>query len=284
MTSATLVTALTSLTKAMSVAAALVVFGFLYVLQVQPQQAAALDARERLEALTGELNRERQLARPAIVSKAVSGRSEPEELASQGGSVASVVDGVTAMLKSPSFGGVSNLRIATEAPIDSIAGQSEPGRLHTPVTVTFDGRYEQIGRFVSDLRLLPPTFELRGVEVNALSGAGTRMRAKVSLLVFHSPGLSARPQPDAPAKYTRAPAGGTGRAPAAAPAHPALTGILNSGGRRIALIDGRIVGPGDHVEAGIVQSIEPDAVVIATPGGATQRLSIAKRRVEASAR
>jgi Tfp pilus assembly PilM family ATPase len=58
---------------------------------------------------------------------------------------------------------------------------------------------------------------------------------------------------------------------------PVVTGILVSDGRRVALVDGRIVQAGDRLQAGVVQSIELDAVVISGPDGQTRRLRLERR-------
>lgn len=298
MKSTTLVTSLTSLTRAMAVAASIVVFGFLYVLQVEPQRAASLEAREQLEVARGELNRQRLQDGSVVAAAAPSGFDEFETRAIAGDRVREVIDAVKAALSGPAVGGVSRVVIATGEPgdgsIDSIVGPFARQVSHTPVTVTFDARYEQIGRFFSGLRVLPTTFDLRAVELTPQAGAATGvMRAKVSLLVFHRPGLTTRsgtPQPEmadvvpAPGLTNERPANhptvkaATDRA-SASPARPApvVTGILVSGGRRVALVDGRVVGPGDRLAAGIVQSIEPDAVVIAGPRGQTRLLKIERR-------
>ena len=57
---------------------------------------------------------------------------------------------------------------------------------------------------------------------------------------------------------------------------PVVTSILFSEGRRIARADGRIVGPGDRLGTGVVQSIEPGAVVIVEPDGRTRRFEIVR--------
>ena len=161
MKSETLVTTLTSLTTGMALAAPVVVFGFLYVLQVQPQRAAALEARDQLVVARGELNRRRLSSRPRVANA---------------DRVREITDALAAALKSPPVGAVSNLSIAIGAPADA----------HTPVTVTFDARYEQIGGFFWNLRGLPATFDLQSVDLSPVAAAPAGLtRATVSLLVFH---------------------------------------------------------------------------------------------------
>jgi hypothetical protein len=258
----------------MPVVAPMVVFGFLYFMLVQPQRASSLEARERLDAARSERNRLQTLARsPAQTTASVFEAFEARAM--EGDRVGEVVDGITAALKSPSAGGVANSFIATgepgDGPIDSIVGPFSRDVWHTPVTVTFDAQYEHIGRFFSSLRALPATFDLQGVEIApAASRPAGLMRAKVSLLAFHT-------KPRAP--LAKQPAAGTGRNRAMASARepdPVVTGILVSGARRSALIDGRLVRTGDSLRAGVVQSIEPDAVVLAGPDGQIRRLQIAR--------
>jgi hypothetical protein len=57
---------------------------------------------------------------------------------------------------------------------------------------------------------------------------------------------------------------------------PVVSGILVSGDRRVALIAGRIVSPGDVVGTSIVRAIEPDAIVIATSDGKTRRIELGR--------
>jgi len=304
MKSATLVTVLTSLTIAMAVAAPIVVFGFLYVLQVQPERAAALEVRNQLEAARGELNRRRALVRSQAAGTAASAGDEFDARTAEGDRIGDVAHALTAMLKSPAVGTVSNVSIATGAPgddpIDSMVGVFSRKVMHTPVTVTFDAQYDQIGRFFRNLRVLPTTFDLQSVELTriAASPAGL-MRARVSLLVFHRPGAmrprAPQPQkvdvvttpastPDPSGKQPRAESVADGAVATVVQPDPVVTSILFSSGRRVALVDGRIVRQGDRLGAGVVQSIEPDAVVIAGPGGRTRRLEIERRLIGTRAR
>ena len=293
MKSATLVTALTSLTTAMAVAAPIVVFGFLYVLQVQPERAAAVESRNQLAAARDELNRRRLFVRPQSVVTKASALDEFDARTPEGDRVGEVADALTAVLNSPAVGGVANLVIETGAPedgpVDSMIQVFSRTVVPTLVTLTFDARYEQIGRFFWNLRVLPTTFDLQSVELmpSAASRAGL-MRAKVSLLVFHRPEMAAPAQ--APRtqmvdvttvpEWTRDPFAAHPRAeaerPVAAAAQPApvVNSVLFSSGRRVALVDGRVVRPGDRVRAGVIRSIEPDAVVIQEPDGRVRRFEI----------
>lgn len=289
----TRVTLLTRLTTAMSVAAPLVVFGFLYVLQVQPERAAALEALERLDVERRAVDRRRMfVVSPASVNTA-STIQEFVIRTPEGDRAADVADALTAMLNSPAVGGVSNLSIETgvpsDAPIDSMVGRFSRKVMQTPVTVAFDARYEQIGRFFWNLRMLPTTFDLQSVELEPATRSRTAtMRAKATLLAFHRPvdaPVVPVPQPHmvdvvtAP-QWRRDPFAAGERADAVkavtvpAPPEPVVRSILFSSGRRVALVDGRVVGAGDRLRSGVVRSIEPDAVVIAAEGGRERRVEI----------
>lgn len=300
MRSTTLVTTLTSLTTAMAVAAPIVVFGFLYVLKVQPERAAALEAREQLAAAQAELNRQRLLVPAPSVVTHVSAANDVDARTGDGDSVGDVVDTLTAILKSPAVGGVSNLSIESgpsiDGPGDAMIQLFVQKVVRTPVMMTFDARYEQIGRFFWNLRVLPTIVDLQTVELAPSSElrAGL-MRVKVSLHVFHRPSVVAprvpksqtvdvvtaprwnrnpfvsNPQPDKSVTAARRPT-------------PVVTSILFSGGRRVARVDGRIVRAGDRVADGVVHSIERDAVIFADASGATRRIAIERPAIGAARR
>ena len=274
MRSATLVTTLTSLTTAMAVAAPLVVFGFLYVLLVQPERARAAIGRAELDRALADLDHQRASTRAPssiVESAAVDGFAARAARVERPGDL---VDVLTDMLNGPAVGGVSNLLI--ERGTDGAAG--------TPVTLTFDARFEQIVRFVRTLRALPANIDLPTVEVGAVSSRTGLARANVSLLVSAAPGqvvaapvspaIVAVPEPAREGVRIR-------RSATASPPAPVVSSILISDGRRLARVDGRIVGPGDRLRAGVVQSIEPDAVVIAGPDGRSRRVEIARPGVGA---
>ena len=63
-------------------------------------------------------------------------------------------------------------------------------------------------------------------------------------------------------------------APAAAPALPVVRTILFSDSRRLAIVDGRIVGVGDSVGGYRVAVIEKGAVVFAAPSGERLRVPV----------
>ena len=294
MKSATLVTTLTTVTTAMAVAAPLVVFGFLYVLHVHPARAAAAEARSQLEIAREELNRQRVfVSGPSVVEQA-SVLNEFAARTRQSDGVDEAVDALTAVLDSPAVGGVSNVSTQTGAPED--VPMAATVRLfsqtmkQTPVTLTFDARFEQIGRFFWNLRVLPTAFHLQSVELMPAEGlrAGM-MRAKVSLLVFHEIEASTLRQVSAeqpvdvitPPQWARDPFANARRprvpaTPPAAEPDPVVTSILFSSGRRVAIVDGRIVSAGDRVRTGTIRVIEPDAVVIVDTAGRERRAALAR--------
>ena len=292
MKSATLIKALTRLTTAMAVAAPVVVFGFLYVLKVQPERAAAAEAQNQLAAAQDELNRQRMFVSPARVVTEVSALELFDARTTEGERIGDVADSLTAALNSPAVGGVSNVSIETGAPektaSDSIARLFSPTVVQTPVTVTFDARYEQIGRFFWNLRVLPTTFDLQSVELTPGDPSpGGVMRAKVSLLAFHRPErVAPRLAPPAQSvdvitvpKWGRDPFAQRPRPAAVRPGLPpqpdsVVSSILFSRDRRVAIVDGRVVRPGDRVRAGVIRSIEPDAVVVADPAGRERRIAL----------
>ena len=172
--SATLVTTLTTLTTAMAVAAPLVVFGFLYVLHVHPARAAAVEARSRLEIAREELSRQRVFVSGPTVVEQVSALDEFAARTGQADGVEEAVDALTAVLDSPAVGGVSNVSIQTGAPedvpTDATVRLFSQTMKQTPVTLTFDARFEQIGRFFWNLRVLPTAFHLQSVELTPAAG------------------------------------------------------------------------------------------------------------------
>ena len=294
MKSATLVAALTTLTTGMAVAAPLVVFGFLYVLHVQPARAAALEARARLAVAREELNRQRSSVTQATVGTQVSALDEFDARTEEGHGVEEVEDALTALLDSPAVGGVPNASIVTGAPedipTDATVRLFSQTMKQTPLTLTFHARFEQVRRFFWNLRVLPTAFTLQSVEVTpgGSTSAGP-MRAKVSLLVFQeiqasTPRHAAAARPvdvitspqraQDPIANVRS-AGGSVTPPTSEP-DPVVTSILFSSGRRVALVDGRIVSVGDRVRAGTIRSIEPGAVVIVDAVGRERRATIAR--------
>lgn len=264
-------THVTTLTRVMAVVAPVVVFGCLYVLKVQPERDAADASRSELATALDELHHRSSIVRPQV---AVSERSALDEFDAR------TIEGN----RVPAVGGASNLSIERGAPSD-VPGDSfvrlfSRAVVQTPVTMTFDAQYEQIARFFRDLRARPTAFELQSVELTPLTASeGGLTRAKVSLLLFHrAETAEARQPPRRPMVDVRPPPD-----PARGP-DPVVSGILFSSGRRVALVDGVVVARGDAVRAGVVLSIEPDAVVIAEPGGRVRRVEISRPERRASKR
>jgi len=259
MKSSTLTVVLVRLTMALALVAPLVVFGFLYVLGIQPQRAAASAARQQLEEAEAHLSRRRTPARdvPTVNEAAVTEAratdiDDPPELAKA----------ISGLIDSPIVGGVTNLSIQ--------AGEMA----YAPLTINFDARYEQISRFLRNLRTLPPTFELRSVELT--QRRETSMHAEIVLLELsrnvptsEMKPFTASPEPRPPIRSRRV------RVEPPAP-DPIVTSILFSSGRRVALIDGRIVEAGDRVGLATVQSIDADGVVIVRADGEIRRLGLGR--------
>ena len=256
----------TGLTTAMAVAAPFVVFGFLYVLLVQPERARAEIARNELDVALAQLDRQRSStsAPPGSVESAA-----VDEFGARAARVerpSDLVDVITDVLNGPAVGGVSNLFIDA----------GEDGAPRTPVTLRFDARFEQIAGFLRVLRALPANVDLPAVEIGAVSLRTGLARANVSLLVIAATG---QPVP-APASAAVVAAPGRirhedGPAADSTPA-PVVSSILISDGRRLARVDGQIVGPGDSLPVGTVQSIEPDAVVFEGADGRPRRVQIVR--------
>lgn len=57
---------------------------------------------------------------------------------------------------------------------------------------------------------------------------------------------------------------------------PRLTDVVTTPGRSFAILDDRIVRPGDGTAYGVVGSIESDAVLIISPEGETRRVDISR--------
>jgi Tfp pilus assembly protein PilO len=168
----TLVSTLTGLTTTMAIAAPVVVFGFLYVMRVQPERAAVDRLRAELSTVRNEVNRLQE-----------SDARSPERDSSS-----DLRNALTALLSGADVGGVSQLSIATHAQADPTSRLAHPFPapvVQTVVTVTFDAQYEQIGRFFSNLRTIPTAFDIQSVEVVPLTASSSGpVRAKVRLLAF----------------------------------------------------------------------------------------------------
>jgi len=273
---------LVRLTPLLAMVAPFVIFGFLYVLAVLPQRAAAQGARGTALSLRDELARRRVLigsTPPATTiapaTPAVDRRTPDIDGARD------VAAAVTRLANGPAVGGVTNRSTR-------IAGSD--------VAVTFEADQAQIGRFFLNLRALPAIFELRSF---ALSPAGGSLkRVRMVLFVFKpaataapSPGLALAPAQPAPAPQvvhvSPTPRASTTpeRRPNSAGAEPSLmkvSSILISDSRRVALVDGRIVRTGDRLGSFLVGAIDRDGVVLVADNGARQRVGLERPVIRVS--
>ena len=296
---------------ALALASPLVLLGAIYVLAVQPARTAQQIASAHAEALRGELARMQSLLRNAPAVEVVAQR-EFEMRTPADDRAPDVADAIVSLLNGPAVGGVSRLSIETgdAVRLDGPAGNAVDPRVslfhapitYTPMTVSFDSRYAQIGRFFWNLRALPSTFELRAVEIEHATVAPL-MRTKLVLFVFRRPDAAPAAQPAASGglqmvDLTLTPAWdhdpfARGPEPVAVPAvavvkpvpkDPVVHTILFSSQWRTALIDGRIVRAGDRVGAWLLQAIEEDAVVFITESGQIKRLPLEQPRFRAAKR
>jgi hypothetical protein len=282
----------------LALAASFVLFGFLYMLAVRPERAGAQAAREKLSSLRRqELTRAQGLSRrtlPAERSATVApagqefDRRIPEE-----DKASDVADAITRLAKGPAVGGVTNLSIDLGAPegraIDPRITLFQTAIAYTPITVGFEAKYVQIERFFWNLRTLPATFELGSVELSP--SKFPLMRAKVVLFVLRratAPPLAPAPTPPVlqtvdvarvperhrdPVAVQPAPPKELAEAADRAP-DPTVESILFSASRRMALVDGRIVKPGDRVGSLYVRDIERDGLVLVTANGLARRIEL----------
>jgi hypothetical protein len=295
MKSTTLIAVLVRLTTAMAAAAPLIVFGFLYVLAVEPERAAARASQQRLVDASAERARQRTLIQrsPSVVQVSAIGQFDSRTIDPD--SAGEVAEALEALLRSPAVGGVADLSIETGAAVDE---PLDPrillfGRelVSTPVTASFEAGYDQIGRFFWNLRMLPTTFELRSVELEP-GGAGL-MHARVVLFAVHRKPQAQQPMDLRPPivadllsapEWKRNPFTAFSDTPSPPPAarkgvlprdpEPVVSSILYSSGRRVARVDGRIVRAGDRVGSAVVRSIEADAVVFSTADGQQRRVEL----------
>jgi hypothetical protein len=154
-----------------------------------PERAAALETRNKVEAARSELNRRREVARAPGTTAVLSAPDEFDARTAVGDRVGEMVDVLRAALNSTAIGGVSKISITAGSPVDgpndSMAALFPRKVVRTPVTITFDARYEQVGRFFGNLGVLPTTSDLHSVELTpAAASRPGFMHANVSLLVF----------------------------------------------------------------------------------------------------
>jgi hypothetical protein len=274
----------------LSIVAPALVFGFLYVFVVQPQRAAWRVAEKRVESARSERDRRRETPRPEPGADKKSALDEFDIRTATGDPGVLVTDAVETVVNSPSVGGVSNLSVETGAPAavppDSTVNLFPGAVMQMPIAIGFDARYEQVGRFLANLRAMPTTFELRSIEVTPSGAPEGLVHARAELAAFFRPAADPEaprvPVPQVtgftpgldvvrnrPGATRDREAGTAGRVP-----EVVVSTILFSSGRRIALVDGRIVGPGDRIRSGFVQAIEPEAVLIEGDGGGVRRVEL----------
>jgi len=195
---------------------------------------------------------------------------------------------------------VRNLRIETGDPVTVAgAGQedadprfgllSSPVR-HTPITVSFDGSYPRIGRFLWELRTLPTLVEIGSLRVQSAMDAPLA-HVDLELRAYARAEVAADASPEVPPTGARGPAPVDVTNPpewirnplarveavvSEAPPDPVVGSILFSRQRRVALVDGRIVTVGDEVGIGRVVDIERDAVIVETAEGGRRRLELGR--------
>lgn len=231
-------------------AAPVAIFGLLHTLLVQPQRLAAEAARMRV---------------PVVEATAVPPPVLPPAREVFDGDLKNLV---ASLARSPAVGGVTNLSIEMVAP-------------DAPVTVIFEAQYAQIGRFFWNLPTLPARVAVQSVELTP--AVAPKVRAKIVLSVFGrrttTPGSSTAVAPEWPRDPFTAPATPVRvvhSTPVLPPA-PVVKSILFSASRRVALVDGRIVGVGDRVGTFLVEDIQPDSVLLVTPQGLKTRIELQRK-------
>ncbi len=227
-------------TPLLALAVPFVIFGFLQVLVVQPERGAARAARREAASVVGS---------------------------------AGAADTIRTLANSTEVGGVKNLSVVQGAADDSGA----------PMTVAFDAEYAHVGRFFSNLRRLPAAFDVRSFELDrAKSATPGLVSAKIVLFMF-KPGVAPPPAPAATPELERvaiperlAKVLPTRRVVVPEPIvpDPVLNGILFSASRQVAVVNGRVVKPGDRVGPLFVRAIERDGVILTTASGLRRRVAL----------
>ena len=177
----------------------------------------------------------------------------------------------------------------------------------TPIAVGFEATYSGVGRFLWRLRNLPTAVEIRTLEVTRSNAVG-RPRVELGLVALQRTGPAGMARPAAngartsarkdavlafedlaraaprvdlgvPPQWRRDPFRADAIAAsqvAAAPKapDPVLGAILSSADRRMALLNGRIVGVGDRVGPFTVIEIANEQVVVRGPDGDTRTLPV----------
>jgi hypothetical protein len=275
--------------------APLVIFGFVYVLAVQPKLALERDAEARAASLRAELTRARSLTPPAPAIHNAAQR-EFQDLVPVEDRSSEVADALRRLLKNSNVGGAGNVSIETgvvSRPSDALESRikSFDGPIaYRPLTVTFDARTAQLRQILSGLRAMPTIVELRGVEI-APAPSGTVMRTRLALFVYQRSEGGAQaaavpaPPPIAPLLAGARPALESvpkATSPVASfEPEPVVHTILFSSEHKVALVDGRIVRAGDRLGSGRVLAIEQNAVVFVTDAGLVKRLVLEQPQIRA---
>jgi hypothetical protein len=268
---------------ALSVVAPLVIFGFIYVLAISPARQAAAAARVEAEAARAALARTRAELRNAPSRKGPLPTPHTFEVRT----ASELADAVKAIAGSQSAGGVEQLSVQMNGAL---------------VVASFDARYSQLDEFFSSLDAIGGAYDVRSVDI-VQNRDKPSVRATVLLQVRGEPAVDVPLVADASAAFSPVPAEkasappfrpGRKRTPvpvSVAPLRsvpegpdPIVRTILFSSQQKSALVDGRIVRPGDRVGAGTVQSIEADAVVLVSDGGHVKRLALESLRTQATKR
>jgi hypothetical protein len=229
-------------------AAPVALFWLLHTLVVQPERAAAEAARRRVP----------------IQAEAL----PPEAVPASDGFDGDVADLITTLANGPFVGGVSDLSIEMAAPDE-------------PVTIAFEANYAQVGRFFWNLRTLPARVKLRSVEL--VPASAPMVRAKLVLSVFKRRSTTPDALPASAPESRRDPfipqtdSVGAPRSTPVRPPAPVVKSILFSASRRVALVDGRIVGVGDRVGPFQVAEIEHDTVLFVTSQGLKTRVELQRK-------
>lgn len=277
-----------------------------YTFAALPRLSAARAARAEAEAIRGQLTAAKEAVQTRSgVSSGESAAREFEMRIPDENRVLDVLRTLTQLASSPSVGTLEALVIEAGSPstvangLETVRDGPDPRFAlfgspvsGTPVTMSFEASYEQLGRFFWSLRALPTTVDVRSMDVSPVPQS-SRLQVKLVLLSFYrSPGgPSQRPAVSPDVAQLAAPPAvdviSTPRWPrdlfrpsAPPPAvaevtpDPVVQTILYSPQRSVALVDGKIVKVGDRLGAGSVIAIERDAVVIETPAGGRKRLAV----------
>lgn len=276
MTTAKIDRALLRTLPALSVVAPIVIFGFIYVLAILPARQAASAAGAEAEASGAALARSRAQLRDATPA---SSPSAPRSFDVR--TAADLVEAVTTVAASQSVGGVDQLSVQVHG---------------AAVTASFDARYAQLDEFFSSLDGIAGTYDITYVDIVQKRNSPL-MRATVEFLVrgqaVTAPDVPVvadaslelekrgRPGKRSTAPFSAAPEKG---AVLLFPPAPVVRTILFSSQQKSAVVDGRIVRPGDRVGTSTVQSIEADTVVLVSDSGLVKRLALESSGTHATKR